>query len=393
MEGGKNIIFEVSSLIFKKLAGTISSEEAFELKKWRDKSDKNAKLYDDICSDDVMRSKIHTYLKSDVDKAFHNFLLKREKLYRRRRIFRFVRYAAIFILPLALGWFAWQWSGDRFVAPNVELAQEEGSVRLGNKAPILVLSNGERMELGARELKLDEENGVRIEMNEGGEMRYNQDDTVRNGDVYNELNTPAQCDFSFVLADGTKVWLNAKSSLRYPVAFTGTERVVYAEGEVYLDVAPDRDHPFVVVLNDMKVEVLGTSFNVNAYKDQDFVEVTLVEGRVVAKFTDKAYELKPNKQLYYNKSNQELTLRDVDVNDYIAWKDGRYVFKGKKLEDVAHVLERWYDIKIVLTTQRAREIIFTGVVYKEEALDEFMKRLSSSSSLECNFFGQTLYIK
>lgn len=393
MESGKNIIFEISSLIFKKLAGTISPEESSELRKWRDESDKNAKLYDDICSDDQIKSKIHVYQNSDVDGAFRNFLLERERLYRRKRILQIVRYAAVFLLPLVLVWFAWQGLENDFMVSKVEPAREEPRRSVINNAPVLTLSNGERMELGKHDLSLNEENGVRIEMNGEGGMRYNQADSVRDGDVYNELATPAQCDFSFVLADGTRVWLNAKSSLRYPVAFTGKERVVYAEGEVYLEVAPDKERPFVVVLNDMKVEVLGTSFNVNAYKDQNYVEVTLVEGRVVAKLPEGVYDMVPNKQLYWEKENQSVTLKDVDVNDYIAWKDGRYVFKAKKLEHVARVLERWYGINIVFTSQQAKETVFTGVIYKEETIQEFMKRLSMSSSLTCEFIDETLYVK
>lgn len=393
MESGKNIIFEISELIFKKLAGTISADELFVLGKWREESDKNAELYDNICSDDLMKSKIHVYLETEVNKAFYGFLLKREKLYRRKRMLRFCRYAAILVLPLVLGWFAWQWMRDDSVDSSIELARVETSAKIVSNAPVLILSNGERMELGKRDLKLDEENGVRIEMDGEGEMRYNQADSVKNGDIYNELSTPAQCDFSFVLADGTKVWLNAKSSLRYPVAFTERERVVYAEGEVYLEVAPDKNRPFVVMLNDMRIEVLGTSFNVNAYKDQDYVEVTLVEGRVVAKLSEGVYDIVPSEQLCWEKQNHSVALKNVDVNDYIAWKDGRYVFKAKKLEEVAHVLERWYGINIVFTSQQTREIVFTGVVYKEETIQEFLKRLSSSSALECDFVDGTLYVK
>ena len=230
-------------------------------------------------------------------------------------------------------------------------------------------------------------------MNEEGRMQYDRADSVGTEMVYNTLTTPSQCDFTFTLADGTKVWMNAKSSLRYPVAFQGRERVVYAEGEIYLEVARDEKHPFFVMLNGMKVEVLGTSFNVNSYADENYTEVTLVEGHVAAYVDDKNYDLLPSRQLRWDKENESVDVRTVNVNDYIAWKKGQYVFKGRSLEEVAKVLERWYDVEIVFESEKSKEAVYTGVINKEENFDAFVLRLRETSSLSCRMESNRLYVK
>ena len=177
------------------------------------------------------------------------------------------------------------------------------------------------------------------------------------------------------------------------MAFTGDERVVYAEGEIYLEVAKDREHPFFVMLNGMKVEVLGTSFNVNSYADEDFAEVTLVEGHVATHVGDRSYSLLPGRQLRWDKEDQTVDIKPVNVNDYTAWKNGKYVFKGRNLLEVAKVLQRWYEVKIVFEREESAKFIYTGVIYKEENFDVFVQRLEETSSLSCRKEGDKLYVK
>ena len=169
--------------------------------------------------------------------------------------------------------------------------------------------------------------------------------------------------------------------------------MVYAEGEIYLEVARDEKHPFFVMLNGMKVEVLGTSFNVNSYADENYTEVTLVEGHVVAYVDDKNYDLLPSRQLRWDKENESVDVRTVNVNDYIAWKKGQYVFKGRSLEEVAKVLERWYDVEIVFESEKSKEAVYTGVINKEENFDAFVLRLRETSSLSCRIESNRLYVK
>ena len=390
MEHNREILFEISALIYKSLSGDITREEQLMLDAWKNASERNLELYEKICSDKVMQDKIKLYSGSNVQTAFDSFIRRREKKNTRRRlVVRISRYAAIIALPLFVVLFYF----NRAEIGDGLLELSENTVPVKRNAPVLTLSNGQEMILYNQDITLNEENGVRITMKTTGGMQYNTSDSTKSEMVYNTLTTPSQCDFMFTLADGTRVWLNAKSSLRYPVAFTGNERVVYAEGEIYLEVAKDRKHPFFVVLNGMKVEVLGTSFNINSYADENFAEVTLVEGHVAAHVDDDSYDLLPNRQLRWDKENQSVDIKMVNVNDYIAWKEGHYIFKGRMLSEVAKVLQRWYDVEVVFEDEESAKVIYTGVVYKEENFDVFIQRLRETSSLSCRMEGDKLYVK
>ena len=390
MKHNGDVLFEISELIYKDLSGNATKEEQLKLDTWKNESEQNRMLYEQICSDEVMRGKIRLYRNSDVQSAFNSFIQRREqKNSRRRLIIRISRYAAIIALPLMLVLFYWYQEEVEEKLP-LEVAH---TMMIKKNVPVLTLSNGQQMVLYNQDLTLNEENGVQITMKSEGEMQYITSDSTKEEMVYNTLTTPSQCDFSFTLADGTRVWLNAQSSLRYPVAFTGKERVVYAEGEIYLEVAKDAEHPFFVVSNGMKVEVLGTSFNVNAYPDETFTEVTLVEGRVAAHADDKIYNLLPSKQLRWDKNNGMVDIKAVNVNDYIAWKNGQYIFKGKPLVEVAKVLQRWYEVEIIFENKGCEQAIYTGVINKEERIDVFVERLNGTSQFDCRVEGNKVFIK
>ena len=390
MKHNGDVLFEISELIYKDLSGNATKEEQLKLDTWKNESEQNRMLYEQICSDEVMRGKIRLYRNSDVQSAFNSFIQRREqKNSRRRLIIRISRYAAIIALPLLLVLFYWYQEKVEEKSP-LEVAH---TMMIKKNVPVLTLSNGQQMVLYNQDLTLNEENGVQITMKSEGEMQYITSDSTKEEMVYNTLTTPSQCDFSFTLADGTRVWLNAQSSLRYPVAFTGKERVVYAEGEIYLEVAKDAEHPFFVVSNGMKVEVLGTSFNVNAYPDETFTEVTLVEGRVAAHVDDKIYNLLPSKQLRWDKNNGMVDIKAVNVNDYIAWKNGQYIFKGKPLVEVAKVLQRWYEVEIIFENKGCEQAIYTGVINKEERIDVFVERLDVTSKFDCRVEGNKVFIK
>lgn len=136
------------------------------------------------------------------------------------------------------------------------------------------------------------------------------------------------CDFYFILSDGTKVWMNAASSLRYPVKFAADSRTVYASGEIYLEVAKDSRRPFSVVVDGMKIEVLGTCFNVRAYPHENETKIVLAEGKVTARVGGKKYTLAPGNQLSLEDVSGKINIRQVDVADVLAWKRGFYVFKN-----------------------------------------------------------------
>lgn len=386
----KEILFRMSLLIFKSLSGNITKEEQAELDTWREENECNQKLFEQICSETMIREKFDQYKNANVQPAFDAFVKKIEKLQSRRHwIGTLSRYAAVIIVLVLVVVFYYS---RKEMGTAEQLQFTGGLVSIQRNLPVLTLSNGREMVLDTQEL-LQEENGARISVNKEGYIQYDRVDSVSAEVVYNTLSTPSQCDFTFILEDGTRVWMNAKSSLRYPVAFHGKERIIYAEGEIYLEVAKDERRPFFVILDGMKVEVLGTSFNINSYADEKYAEVTLVEGRVAAYVNTENYCLLPNRQLRWDKENKTVEVKPVNVNDYIAWKNGKYIFKERVLSDIAKVLRRWYDVEVVFKNIEQENSIYTGVINKEERLDVFIKRLNETSSFNCRLEDNCVFIE
>ena len=160
------------------------------------------------------------------------------------------------------------------------------------------------------------------------------------------------------------MWLNSASRLNYPVAFAGESREVYLEGEAYFEVKRDTARPFVVHAGEQDITVLGTSFGVTCYAGEVSDYTTLVSGKVKVNFrkTDKSYVLQPGMQVAFNKESGVVTERNVDVAEYVAWKDGVYVFKQKRLEDILTTLARWYDFQVFYRSEDVKNVMFSGEI-------------------------------
>ncbi|MEI3154229.1 MAG: FecR domain-containing protein, partial [Odoribacter sp.] len=193
-----------------------------------------------------------------------------------------------------------------------------------------------------KKASLLQELGVGIQIDTASTIRYQSSRQPEAELVYHVLNVPRCCEYHMILSDGSEVWLNSDSELRFPVDFVEDERRVYLKGEAYFKVAKNTEKPFRVNAGDMVVEALGTGFDVNAYRENGRVQATLVEGKVKisAPATSQECILTPGTQAYLQKG--KLNTRKVDVNDVIGWEEGRFVFSNMTLEEIAWQLERWY---------------------------------------------------
>jgi transmembrane sensor len=168
------------------------------------------------------------------------------------------------------------------------------------------------------------------------------------GNLYNTLSTPRGGQYQLSLPDGTKVWLNAASSITYPTSFASTSRQVSITGECYFEVAKDKTKPFHVKINQTDVEVLGTHFNINAYTDEPSMNTTLLEGSVKIKTANRENILKPGQQAQVNESSGNIHItNDADLSEVVAWKDGLFKFKDASIKDIMRQLSRWYDVDVV----------------------------------------------
>lgn len=240
-----------------------------------------------------------------------------------------------------------------------------------NKA-VLTLENGSQVAL---------ENGNSIQTQNAtsnGKVLVYQNKAKQVELVYNQLTIPRGGQYVVELSDGTKVWLNSESQLKYPVNFIkGQSREVeLAYGEAYFDVSPSSKHKgakFKVFNQFQEIDVLGTEFNIKAYKGESNVYTTLVEGKISVSIDNRNLGLKPNQQLDLDINNNTSVIKTVDVYNEVSWKDGVFSFENKTLEEVMKVFSRWYDIEIVFKNNSIKNEEFVGILRKNKRLETILK--------------------
>ncbi|MDO5979178.1 FecR family protein [Flavivirga spongiicola] len=216
--------------------------------------------------------------------------------------------------------------------------------------------------------------------------------------VYNYLTVPRGGQFQLTLSDGTQVWLNSESQLKYPVSFTdgNSRQVELVYGEAYFDVSPSTEHQgsnFKVYHKAQEIQVLGTEFNVKAYKDETHVYTTLAEGKVSVSTENENNVLEPNEQSNLNTTNKNLTVSKVNVYSETSWKDGIFSFIDKPLKDVTKVLERWYDVDVIFMNQSLGIVEFNGVLGKDQSIEEILGAIKSISINNYEINNKTIIIK
>lgn len=215
----------------------------------------------------------------------------------------------------------------------------------GKTGAILTLSNGSKIVLDSvGNGLLANQNNTTVSKKNGG-LVYDANSGAQV--VYNTMTTPRAHQYHLELSDGTKVWLNASSSITFPTSFAANERKVKITGEVYFEVAKDKKKPFRVLVNDMQINVLGTHFNVNAYQDEATVNTTLLEGSVLITEKSKKILLKPGQQAQKQKSGVIVVNNDVNTDEVLGWKNGLFYFEEANLQTVLRQLSRWYDVDVV----------------------------------------------
>jgi ferric-dicitrate binding protein FerR (iron transport regulator) len=262
--------------------------------------------------------------------------------------------AAAAILILALGtsvYFLPLRKPTKEIVQTASVQTFKNNVAPGGNKAILTLSDGSQIVLdSATNGLLSNQGNSKILKLNSGQLAYEAASSFKrqaSGEAtYNSITTPRGGQYQLVLADGTKVWLNASSSLRYPVAFTGKERSVELTGEGYFEVKQNEAMPFKVKVNTMEVDVLGTHFNVNAYADESMVKTTLLEGAVKIKNSHSANILSPGQQAQLSKDGSLKIVSQVDMDEVIAWKDGYFQFNQSDLKSIMRQISRWYDVDI-----------------------------------------------
>ena len=372
----------IRRLIQLDLVGGLSPEEKGKLENWIDESEEHRLLFYKI-KKQLSVNEIRNYLQTDVEDAWKKV---REKTFgapavRPRRVLKWLKYAAV-VIPVSLSlslWYAWKEK------------MENKQATVACLSPVLTLDNGEKYQLDPEEqteIYVDEE--VKA-YQAGGGLIY--DTTARQEEnKYNRIEVPRGSEYWIVLPDGTRVWLNAATELKYPVAFHAKERRVYLKGEAYFEVAPDKNRPFYVETEEVKIRVLGTVFDVNTHYTRG-VRTVLVEGAVALEWGDqKEIRMKPGELADFDRTTTEVTLKEVDVTSYISWKEGYFVFEDEPLEEIMHTLSLWYDKEFLFVGKRSRALHFSGHIKRYERIETILSAITDVTGVEFRMNGQIILI-
>ena len=378
---------EIPSLLSKAFLGTLSEEEERALQQWRDESPENEQLYESEMNTEYIVQKSHEVARVNIVNGYMNVLLKRKRNVRVRRVRRIVSIVAGVVLPL-LAVVLWYGTRERIEDVSEQVASV---IRHGGVKAELVLADGTTRILGSEVTdSLLVQQGANIVVQNQG-VSYCVDSSVVE-ERYNTLRVPRGGEYSITLSDGTIVYLNSESELRYPVNFVGRDRRVYLSGEAYFDVVQDEAHPFIVDMGNSSVRVLGTSFDVRAYADEDEVLTTLVRGSVKFSAGKEFVTLEPGKQAVLGKSGS-IETREVDTYLYTAWKEGVFAFKRQRLEEIMKVVARWYDVNIFWENVSQKEVTFTGKMKRYDDFSKVVEVLEMTGNTEFVIKENNIFIR
>jgi transmembrane sensor len=298
--------------------------------------------------------------------------------------------AAVFVVSISLGYFFLSGS-EKEKNTKANNTSPEKYIKPGGNKAILTLADGKQIILdNAANGDLTSEANVKVIKLSDGQISY-QTTGNTNEITYNTIVTPNGGQYQLILSDGSKVWLNAASSLRFPASFAGTQRSVELSGEGYFEIAPDRKKPFQVLVNGNKVEVLGTHFNINAYNDEPSMTTTLLEGKIKLNSQGSISIMKPGEQAKIELHGKIQLIENADVEEAIAWKNGKFIFNSNNIQSIMRQLSRWYDIEVEYSNNLPNEE-YKGALPRSENISKVLHFLRKTQTIDFKISGKRITV-
>lgn len=380
---------KLQELAYKWLNGTLSKTEQKEFDEWFiELNDEPLEIPFTVAGSETEHEQL---LFSRIQKEIE--LTKQRKLYP-----LWLKIAAAVIITVSAGLIFYQINSNSNKNQEITYAND---VAPGTNGATLTLSNGRKISIGQMKAgTIAELSGISITKNATGEIVYsvvNMRKISSKDTITNTFATSNGQQSQLILPDGTKVWLNASSSLRFPSSFFRCDhRNVQLSGEAYFEVSKDKAHPFIVKTAQQEVEVLGTHFNINAYKDEPVTKTTLFEGSVRiktsnAQFKDQTVILKPNEQAIASK-NDKVSVNHADQDMAVAWKDGEFRFRQESLESIMKKISRWYDVEVIYEDQSVKKELFGGTMSRFGKVSEVLKMLELTGSVHFKIEGRRIIV-
>ncbi len=387
-------VYQDAALMRRVLLGEADEAEQQELEKRLEECSDLRKIYEQLQNSETLKAAFKERQNYSSKKAYQSFLQKIgqvEPERQRRRSLHIGWYIAAAVVIFAVGL--------SFYMLNNSSPKEESRplIQPGTQQAQLTLPDGSVIDVDKKEVNVVVD-GIQVKYKEGV-LSYQSTVTTQHEEKNveeqsaksNELVIPRGGENTVILADGTTVHLNAGSKLTYPVRFVGKRRLVALEGEAYFDVAEDENHPFVVRTHLGDVIVLGTAFNVNAYINASVCYTTLVRGKVQFSAPNvEAITLLPGEQAVVSANGSEK--RTVDLEEYVGWVEGLYVFNNRSLGEIMETFERWYDIQVYYETEDLRNITYSGSLKRYGTINSFLEALELTGDLTYKISGRNILI-
>ncbi|MDO5970261.1 DUF4974 domain-containing protein [Flavivirga aquimarina] len=377
--------------IIKYITNRITEKELEALCKWLDKPENQSEFESYI--KDYHDLNLAT-LKNDVDRAYRNVKHKIDTEKSASKVVpfyrtKFIKYAAAILIFATSGYF--------FLNKN-NLSDDQNknnsvSIKPGTNKATLTLANGAKVVLDNEAVYQDEEI-----IGDGTEIVYKTGKNKTEIVEYNYLTIPRGGQYHAILSDGTEVWLNSDSQLKYPVSFVGgkVREVELVYGEAYFEVSKSNEHngdAFALKTEKQNITVLGTAFNIKAYRDETEVFTTLVEGSISISNKNHKKLLSPGQQSKLSHSTGDFDIYPIEVEEEISWRNGLFSFNNKPLKDIMKVLSRWYDVDIIITNNEMKNIEFTGVLNKQQSILKILETIQNTNNMIYTFNDRNLIIE
>jgi transmembrane sensor len=278
-----------------------------------------------------------------------------------------------------------------------EILKEKVIIKPGGDKAVLTLSDGSKIILeDAKKGLLANQAGVSIQKTADGELLYSFSkndiiitENIPSEVIYNKIETPFGGKYQINLPDGSKVWLNSASTLRFPAFFSGDTREVELNGEAFFDIAKNPEKPFKVITKDQVVEVLGTQFNINSYSDEESFKTTLIEGSVKIIYKDRVVLLSPGQQFQPNLKSSKVV--EADTEEVTAWKDGYFLFKDEDIQSIMRKVSRWYNVEVTYSGD-IPDVGFGGNISRSKDIDEVLNVLQLTNAVHFKVEGRRITV-
>jgi ferric-dicitrate binding protein FerR (iron transport regulator) len=369
-------------LIVKKLQNTLTPKETFIFSRWYEASEAHKSYFDNVKANfenDVM----HIDVKAGWLRIENKLRVSKRKKNQRKYV---AAASVLFFVALSI-----IFNNDTIETSDVLVISD--AIKTGTDKALLTLEDGSTVTL-QKGRKYQTHNLT----SNGKALVYSSKNSSEDKIAYNYLTTPRGGQFQVTLEDGTRLWLNSDSKIKYPKQFTkGSPREIeLVYGEAYFEVSPSSGHngsSFKVISNQHEVEVLGTEFNLRAYKDEPNIYTTLIEGKVVVRNGVTFETLKPNEQTAVNVQNSTISMAIVDVYNVISWRNGIFSFKEKPLDEIMKTLSRWYDIDIIFKNPIVEKMKFNGVLSKNQKLETILSIIKATNNIDYEIKKSHITIK